>query len=346
MYKVNFKYKGQLIVNLGARLFMGLLFMHSVAYGQALSVQGNGHVGDLSLRSDEAFSLSLSIDAQGLSNQADWFVIKQSAAGFQYFDLNAGTFVEGTSASLQGPLTSASADGIYTVSSGMAVGNYTFYFGVDTTVNGQVDTDTLTFSALNLTVTAAPISETAQLVAAVEQDCAGTFDTSATEEPLSFQVDGRRAIFRGLIDGTTPAKVSNLLSANPDLRTIVLAYGPGSDDDDSNLEASLAVHNAGIATCVPAGGEIYSGAVDFFLAGNIRRLADDAIVGVHSWADGSGVNGNDLPQDHPDHRLFLDYYETIGVSREFYFFTLEAAPPSGIHNMTAEERVTHNMEKP
>lgn len=327
-------------------LLATVVLVCSSVHGQVLTVQGNGHIDELSLRADEAFALSLEIDAQGSTEQADWFVIKQSSSGFQYFDLNTGTFQDGTSATLQGPLTSASADSVYTAASGLAAGSYSFYFGVDTTVNGQVDIDTLVFDELSLTVTALPISENAQLIAAVEQDCAGSFDTSPTEAPLSFQVEGQRAIFRGLIDGNTPATVANLLSENPDLRTIVLAYGPGSEDDESNLEAALAVHNAGVATCVPAGGEIYSGAVDFFLAGNIRRLAEDAVVGVHSWADSSGVNGDELPQDHPDHEFFLDYYDAIGVSREFYFFTLQAAPPSGMHNMTAQERITYNMETP
>jgi len=183
-------------------------------------------------------------------------------------------------------------------------------------------------------------------VADVEADCSGSFDTSATEQSLELIVDGTRAIFRGVIDGTTPAKVTKLITNNPEVRTIVLAYGPGSDDDEANIRAARAVHNAGLATCVPDDGEIASGAVDFFLAGKIRRLGENTFVGVHSWADGNGTEGSALARTHPDHKLFLDFYTAIGVSEDFYWFTLEAAPAAEIHNMTQAERETHGMQKP
>ena len=183
-------------------------------------------------------------------------------------------------------------------------------------------------------------------VAQVEADCAGSFDTSATEEPLVVTVQGTKAIFRGLIDGTTPAKITNLINNSPEVRTIVLAYGPGSDDDDANLQASLALHNADFATCVPDGGEIASGAVDMFLAGKVRRLGEDTFVGVHSWADGNGTEGGDLPMNDAQHKSYLDYYAAIGVPAEFYWFTLDAAPSDGIHDMTEAERVQYGMETP
>lgn len=183
-------------------------------------------------------------------------------------------------------------------------------------------------------------------VAEVEAACTGTFDTSGTEQSLTLQVDGERAIFRGVIDETTPQKVTDLISNNPEVKTIVLAFGPGSDDDDSNVQAAQMVYEAGLATCVPDNGEIASGAVDFFLAGVVRRLGANTFVGVHSWADGNGVEGGDLPMSHPDHNLFLDFYAAIDVDPSFYWFTLEAAPSAGIHNMTEAERLTFTMERP
>ena len=45
----------------------------------------------------------------------------------------------------------------------------------------------------------------------------------------------------------------------------------------------------------------------------------------------------DLPEDHEEHRLYLDYYEEMGIPAEFYWRTLSAAPPEGIHWMTEEE---------
>ena len=67
-------------------------------------------------------------------------------------------------------------------------------------------------------------------------------------------------------------------------------------------------------------------------------MGENTFVGVHSWADGSGTEGGDLPRDDPAHDLLLDYYEDIGIDEGFYWFTLQAAASDGIHNMTEEER--------
>jgi len=183
-------------------------------------------------------------------------------------------------------------------------------------------------------------------VAQVEAACTGDIDVSPTEQSLQFTVDGSRAIFRGVLDATAPQKVSSLLADNPEVRTIVLAYGPGSDDDVANLEAALLINEAGLGTCVPDGGEISSGAVDFYLAGAIRRLGENTFVGVHSWAAGDGTEGSDLPMSDPEHQRYLDYYQSIGVSSDFYWFTLQAAPAADIHKMTPAERLTYAMETP
>ena len=123
-----------------------------------------------------------------------------------------------------------------------------------------------------------------------------------------------------------------------------MAYGPGSDADQENLQAALLINQAGLGTCVPENGQIFSGAVDMYLAGVVRRLADSATVGVHSWAAGDGTEGSALPMDDPEHQQYLDFYSQIGVSADFYWFTLQAAPSEGMYNMTAEDKVQYNME--
>jgi hypothetical protein len=117
-----------------------------------------------------------------------------------------------------------------------------------------------------------------------------------------------------------------------------------SDADEANLQAARLVNKAGLGTCVPENGEIYSGAVDFYLAGVVRRLADSAVVGVHSWATGDNIEGAALPMDEPQHQLYLDFYAEVGVPADFYWFTLQAAPAAGMYNMTAEDKVTYKME--
>ena len=77
-------------------------------------------------------------------------------------------------------------------------------------------------------------------------------------------------------------------------------------------------------------------------------MIDGAQIGVHSWAAGGGVEGADLPRGDPQHDLFLDYYRDIEFPNytEFYFYTLNAAPSSSIHFMTAEEIVRWQIATP
>ena len=177
----------------------------------------------------------------------------------------------------------------------------------------------------------------------LESLCNNEFDVSPTERSATFTAYGDFAVMRGLIGSSTPDKVEDLLSDYPDVKTIVIAYSPGSEDDEANLEASLALHRAGIDTCVPPGGEINSGGVDLFLSGNERWLADDAWVGVHSWG-GSDFDGSDLPKDDPEHQPYLDFYNEIDIDTDFYWYTLQAAGADDIHNMTSAEREQFNIE--
>ncbi len=57
-------------------------------------------------------------------------------------------------------------------------------------------------------------------------------------------------------------------------------------------------------------------------------------------ASGDGpVAAADLPRDDPEHAPYLEYFAAIGISPDFYWFTLEAAPPDGIHYLTPTEMV-------
>jgi hypothetical protein len=151
-----------------------------------------------------------------------------------------------------------------------------------------------------------------------------------------FEVTGEVAIMRGVIGARTPARVLELAVISPGVRTIVLTEVPGSIDDGANVRAGRYIRQLGLDTHVPAGGEVASGGTDLFLAGNHRSAKPGALFGIHSW-DGGPVAATDLPEDHEQHRLYLDYYEEMGIPAEFYWRTLSAAPPEGIHWMTEEE---------
>ena len=162
----------------------------------------------------------------------------------------------------------------------------------------------------------------------------------------SFRVEGETAHMNGVINASTPAAVLRLIFEHPEVRIIEMGMVPGSIDDESNLRAAGYVRSRGFTTKLNAESRIFSGGTDFFLAGSTRIIEAGAQVGIHSWSAGSGEAGWELPENHPDHRPYLDYYESMGIPADFYWFTLTSAPPDGMHIMSEEELARYNFPAP
>lgn len=127
---------------------------------------------------------------------------------------------------------------------------------------------------------------------------------------LSFTVQGTNAFMRGEIGAGTGDELRALMRDNPQVKTIVIA----------------------------------SGGVDFFIAGTTRTIEPGAMVGVHAWSDGS-TSAASLPGNDLQHRLFIDYYQSMGLPdpEGFYFFTINAASPEDIHYMTPNEIARYGL---
>lgn len=177
-------------------------------------------------------------------------------------------------------------------------------------------------------------------LAVVAAFCACTVPQSYNA--VSFRADGDRLVATGVIDATTMKRFMEARAANPNANILVLQNIPGSADDDANLLFSRAVRQAGFTTIVPSDGVVASGGTDLFLAGQKRILEDGACVGVHSW-EGDGQEGGNVARSDPAHQIYLKYYDAMGIDRAFYWFTLDAAPASGIHWMTTTEVAQYDM---
>ena len=79
-----------------------------------------------------------------------------------------------------------------------------------------------------------------------------------------------------------------------------------------------------------------SGGTDFFISGKELHIEKGAKIGVHSWA-GYDLVATELPKNHPEHKLFLEFYPKIEIDTAFYWFTLRAAPAQEMHYMTEKE---------
>ena len=138
--------------------------------------------------------------------------------------------------------------------------------------------------------------------------------TSATE-----------AAMVGSTDVSSPAYFDAMLRDFPAIERLDMIEAPGTSNDIANLAVGRRIREAGIATHVPNGGSVRSGAVELFLAGKERTLEEGAQFAVHSWLDNHGREADDFAADHPAHRLYLDYYIEMGMTesqaRDFYAMT-------------------------
>jgi hypothetical protein len=127
-------------------------------------------------------------------------------------------------------------------------------------------------------------------------------------------LDPTRAALVDVTDEASPAQFAALLRDYPGVALLEMVECPGTADDRANLALGRLLHARGIATYVPSGGSVRSGAVELFLAG-ARRIADPgAEFAVHSWADEDGLEPGDYAASTPENRAYLDYYREMGMS--------------------------------
>lgn len=133
----------------------------------------------------------------------------------------------------------------------------------------------------------------------------------------------------GATDRATPEQFAAMLRDYPGIRRIDMVDCPGTHDDRANLKLGRMIRAAGLATHVPADGSVRSGAVDLFLAGRERVIANGAEFAVHSWKDAFGREARDYAPDAAPNRQYLDYYREMGMgaaqARAFYNFTNSVA---------------------
>ncbi|CAM1342508.1 hypothetical protein [Tenacibaculum amylolyticum] len=153
------------------------------------------------------------------------------------------------------------------------------------------------------------------------------------------------------MDGTIGSSALNdfnaLVASFPNITKINIKNCDGSSDDTVNLQLSEKVHQKGINIHLMDNGEIASGGVDFFLAGIQRTKGSNTRIGVHAWAAGENTTATDFPVGHANHLPYINYYVSVGFTQQqaeaFYYFTINAAPASGIHWMTAAEIAQYNI---
>ncbi|MEP5730961.1 MAG: hypothetical protein ABJL67_16515 [Sulfitobacter sp.] len=155
-------------------------------------------------------------------------------------------------------------------------------------------------------------------------------------EPNSYRVEGTKLFMDGEISPRSPAGFEAVIDDHPQVDTVVLMDMPGSVDEDAVHALGYFIRDVGLKTHLTPQSEIYSGAVDLFLAGFERTMTCCAVIGVHDWTDDVRT-GSSFPAQSWQHDANVAYFETMLGDDAFYWFTLQAASPDEIHIMTNAE---------
>lgn len=127
-------------------------------------------------------------------------------------------------------------------------------------------------------------------------------------------VDDSRAALVDVTDSGSPAAFAQMLADFPRIAVIEMVDCPGTEDDRSNLQLGRMIRERSIATWVPSGGSVRSGAVELFLAGSKRFADPGAEFAVHAWMDEDGREATDYAAGASENRKYLDYYRQMGMS--------------------------------
>lgn len=145
--------------------------------------------------------------------------------------------------------------------------------------------------------------------------------------PFRVLDDGRAALVDAT-DEASPSQFEAMLRDHPGIATLELIECPGTDDDVANLRLGRMIRARGLATHVPAGGSVRSGAVELFLAGARRSIDDGAEFAVHAWRDSEGYEPDDFAADSPYNRAYVDYYAEMGIAQPQAFYDMTNAVPN------------------
>lgn len=121
----------------------------------APDIKANGSDSAITVSSGSPVSITIALDPGDETGQnADWWVVENWPDGWSYYDVIGGSwlFLPGLSVTYQGPLFNFASFGVLNTS-GLPVGTYIFYFGVDMNMNGSLDFDQLYFDGVVVNVT-------------------------------------------------------------------------------------------------------------------------------------------------------------------------------------------------
>ena len=142
--------KSILMVFFALLLFLGF-DDHAGATSAAPDIKLNGTESMATLTSGSTLTATVQLDAgEQAGEPADWWILADTPMGWYYYEYPGmwhfgGSGMEGIMPAYQGAIQNMTEPLEVLRITGLPVGEYVFYFGVDTTVNGLLDSGTLAY---------------------------------------------------------------------------------------------------------------------------------------------------------------------------------------------------------
>ena len=113
-------------------------------------IKANGLDGSVTVTPGDPLSLTLNLNAAGSTDNADWWVLGNTPMGWYRLAVPGG-WGPGISVTHQGPLFNLPS---FTAlnATGLPLGDYTFYFGVDTVMNGTIDLGSMSYDSVDVSI--------------------------------------------------------------------------------------------------------------------------------------------------------------------------------------------------
>ena len=158
-----------------ALLFLGMFHGQAGAGSVVPSIKLNGMDGNVTLASGSTLFATIQLDSGDQAGEtAEWWIFAETSKGWYYYEYPTGWHFGGNGMeslipAYQGPLFSMAEPLEVLRMAGLPVGVYAFYFGVDTTLDGLADLETMLYDWSELEVVGAgtetgsyPVVDTAQ----------------------------------------------------------------------------------------------------------------------------------------------------------------------------------------
>lgn len=114
------------------------------------NIKANDSDGPLTIRQGDNLTVTVSLHPGSHNGEdADWWLAAETPFGWYHYDVIGGSWswIPGISVTYQGDLFDLTAFEVLHIS-GLPIGSYTFYFGVDMDMNGSLDFDRLYYDSV------------------------------------------------------------------------------------------------------------------------------------------------------------------------------------------------------